>query len=122
MLVVARQFAQDVTGETDLPACARALLDYGAQMVVITSGGNGSYGWTAGGESCHQPAFDVQVVDTTGAGDVYHGAFLVGYLRGWSLREIMAYASATAALKCMRVGGREGIPTHTEVEAFLAAR
>ena len=122
VLVVARQFAQDVTGETELPACARALLGYGAELVVITAGGDGSFGWTSGGAACHQPAFAVEVVDTTGAGDVYHGAFLVGYLRGWPLRTIMAYASATAALKCTRVGGREGIPTHAEVEAFLAAR
>ena len=122
VLVVARQFAEGLTGFSDLQDCALALLGLGANTVVITEGAAGSYGWTADGETYYQPSFDVRVVDTTGAGDVYHGAFLVGLLQGWTLPQNMAFASATAALKCTHVGGRAGIPTRLEVEKFLSHR
>ncbi len=59
------------------------------------------------------------VVDTTGCGDVYHGAFALGVARGWELARIMQVASATAALKCRALGGRRGIPSLEEVEEFL---
>jgi len=120
VLVVARRFAQDVTGCASLDGCARQLLSLGAHTVVITDGLAGSYGWTADGQSSYQSAFEVSVVDTTGAGDVYHGAFVVGLLEGWPLQRNMAFASATAALKCTRLGGRAGIPTMAEVEQFLS--
>jgi sulfofructose kinase len=74
----------------------------------------------AGGEFFHQPAFRVRVVDTTGCGDVFHGAFLYGVLRGWDLRRVARFASAVAALKCRKLGGRAGIPRLGEVEEFLA--
>jgi sulfofructose kinase len=122
VLVVARQFAQEVTGFNDGADCARALMSRGAHTVVITDGTAGSHGWTADGQNCHQPAFEVQVQDTTGAGDVYHGAFVVGLLEGWPLGRNMTFASATAALKCMRVGGRAGIPSMSEVQRFLDVR
>ena len=122
VLVVARQFAEALTGFSNLQDCAQALLNLGAHTVVITEGAAGSYGWTADGKTCYQPSFDVEVVDTTGAGDVYHGAFLVGLIQGWTLRQNMAFASATAALKCTRMGGRTGIPTRHEVEQFLSRR
>jgi sugar/nucleoside kinase (ribokinase family) len=64
----------------------------------------------------------VDVVDTTGAGDVFHGAYLHGYLQGWPASQKLAFASATAALKCRRLGGRAGIPSSEEVLAFLAQR
>jgi len=81
VLVVARQFAEDLTGFSSVRDCAPSLLDLGAHTVVITEGAAGSYGWTSDGETHYQPSFDVEVVDTTGAGDVYHGAFLVGLLQ-----------------------------------------
>jgi sulfofructose kinase len=121
VVVVARRFAQEVAGQQDLPECARALLALGAHTVVITDGLAGSHGWMANGQSCFQPAFQVPVADTTGAGDVYHGAFVVGLLEGWPLAQNMAFASATAALKCTRLGGRAGIPSRPEVQQFLAA-
>lgn len=122
VLVVARRFAEAVTGSNELEDCARGLLKFGAHTVVITDGTAGSHGWTAAGQRCYQPAFEVEVVDTTGAGDVYHGAFVVGLLEGWPLPRNMAFASATAALKCTRIGGRAGIPTMPEVEQFLTTR
>ncbi|WP_176236392.1 carbohydrate kinase family protein [Candidatus Hakubella thermalkaliphila] len=66
-----------------------------------------------------RPAYRVEVVDTTGAGDVFHGAFLHGLLRGWDLERVADFANAVAALKCTRLGGRGGIPTFSETMAFL---
>ena len=67
----------------------------------------------------HQPALAVDVVDTTGAGDVFHGAYLYAYLQGWPAGRCLAFAAATAALKCRELGGRAGIPTRRQVDAAL---
>jgi sugar/nucleoside kinase (ribokinase family) len=64
----------------------------------------------------------VDVVDTTGAGDVFHGAFLYGLLQGWKAGDILLFANAVSALKCTRLGGRAGIPRPAEVRTFLDAR
>jgi sugar/nucleoside kinase (ribokinase family) len=61
----------------------------------------------------------VDVLDTTGAGDVFHGGFLYGLLQGWPLREVARFASATAALKCCAYGGRAGIPRLPDIRALL---
>jgi ribokinase len=66
------------------------------------------------------PAFSVQTIDTTGAGDVFHGGFIFGLLKGWGIEDTIRFASATAALKCTKVGGRSGIPTLDETLKFLA--
>jgi sulfofructose kinase len=67
----------------------------------------------------HQPAFSVQVVDTTGAGDTFHGAIAYGLARGWEAPRTVEFASAVAALKCRALGGRSGIPSLQETLAFL---
>jgi sulfofructose kinase len=59
----------------------------------------------------HQAAFGVEVVDTTGAGDVFHGAFAYGLAQGWPSAKCVEFASAVAALSCRALGGRRGIPT-----------
>jgi sugar/nucleoside kinase (ribokinase family) len=66
--------------------------------------------------------FPVECVDTTGAGDVFHGAFIVGLLKGWPLPEILKLSNAAAALKCRFLGGRKGIPSLQEALQFLAER
>lgn len=58
-------------------------------------------------------------MDTTGAGDVFHGGLLFALLRGRPLRQALRFASATAALKCRELGGRAGIPSLGEVEALM---
>ena len=68
------------------------------------------------------PAFDVDVVDTTGTGDVFHGAFCFGLTAGLELRQNLLLATAVAALKCRKLGGRAGIPTLAEARSFLADR
>jgi sulfofructose kinase len=87
---------------------------------VITLGAKGSVGWT-GGEVLTQTVFPVDAVDTTGAGDVYHGAYVYGLLKDWDMKACMRFASAASALKCRAIGARAGIPTLHEVTQFLDA-
>ena len=68
----------------------------------------------------HQPAYRVEVVDTTGCGDVFHGAYAAGLAQGVGTAERVRLATATAALKATRHGGQAGIPSRAAVEAFLA--
>jgi ribokinase len=89
-------------------------------VVVETQGETGSFSFS-GDEALHVPAFEVEVLDTTGAGDVFHGAYLVGLLQGWDLRLAAQFAAAAAALKCSKLGGRRGIPNFAETIEFLRA-
>jgi sugar/nucleoside kinase (ribokinase family) len=100
----------------------RELADrYGCPVVGITRGANGAT-FVANGRLIESSAFKVPVADTTGAGDVFHGAFIYGLLQQWSLEETIRFAHAVAAMKCMTIGARAGIPTLPEVRAFLQAR
>ena len=93
----------------------------GPSIFVQTEGEDGSY--TVTGEECfHTPAFRVNVVDTTGAGDVFHGAYIVGLLHGWNPRQIAQFSTAVSAIKCTKLGGRAGIPCFHEVMSFLNER
>jgi sugar/nucleoside kinase (ribokinase family) len=69
-----------------------------------------------------QPAFPVNVVDTTGCGDVFHGAYAAALAANFPLEKRLKFASAAAALKAQVRGGQAGCPSRTEVEAFLSAR
>jgi ribokinase len=61
----------------------------------------------------------VEVVDTTGAGDVFHGGYIYGLLQKWDIKDVIRFATAFASLKCRKAGGREGIPTLKEVRLLL---
>ena len=67
----------------------------------------------------HQPSFRVKAIDTTGAGDVFHGALALSLSRGNSFAEAARFASAASALKCTKPGGREGIPDENTLLDFL---
>ncbi|MES0867788.1 sugar kinase [Pseudovibrio sp. SCP19] len=88
--------------------------------LYVTVGSEGCF-WLEGDEICHQTGFKVDVKDTTGAGDVFHGAFAVAIAEKMAPREAVTFSSAVAALKCTRLGGRDGIPDRASVEAFLKA-
>jgi len=94
------------------------LLALGAKTVIVTLGEKGSICLTPE-RYFYQPAFKVKAVDTTGCGDVFHGAFIFGLLQNWDLNETIRFASATAALKCREIGGRTAIPVLKEVEELL---
>ena len=109
--IVALEFAQRFSHETQPKRAARALLHTGPGLVVITDGIRGSYIFPHGEAGFHQPAFKMpQVVDTTGCGDAYHGAFLFGLNRKMTLQQSAALASAVAALNTRDVGGRTALP------------
>jgi sulfofructose kinase len=118
--IVAREFALSCTGEDEAGAAAAKIIEAGPKIVVITAGTEGSWVFEREGASFHQPAFRTEVVDTTGAGDAYHGAFLFGVSRGYSLRSCAVLASAVAAMSTRKLGGRSGLPSLDEVIAFLA--
>jgi sulfofructose kinase len=75
-----------------------------------------------GGTSGHQPGFPVEIVDTTGAGDAFHGAFAWALANDRLAPECARIAAAVAALKCRKLGARPGLPTRAELDEFLAAR
>ncbi len=78
-----------------------------------------SYGVDAGGQPIFQKAYKVAAVDVTGAGDVFHGAYLFGIRKKWDLAYKLKFASAAAALKCRQRGARDGIPTFDETITFM---
>ena len=96
-----------------------ALAALGPSFAAITAGAEGCY-YLEGGLLRHQEAFCVEVVDTTGAGDVFHGAFAYALARRWPPARCVEFASALAALSCRGLGGRSGIPTLQETLGFLA--
>jgi sugar/nucleoside kinase (ribokinase family) len=108
------------TGERDLhTGCEKRLEVYREKTLVITNGIEGSLIATAEG-MIEIPAFEVPVVDTIGAGDAYHGAFLYAHLiLGWELEVAGLFASASAALSCTRAGARDGLPDMAQVMALL---
>ncbi len=125
VIIASEEFACTVTGERDYRDAARVCYAQQARLspdkvVLVTAGTSGSFGLSPAGEF-HTPAFQVDVVDTTGCGDVFHGAFIYGMLQQWDLPQCARFASATSALKARKLGGRAGIPTRTEVDAFLAS-
>ncbi|MCK4598089.1 hypothetical protein KAU04_08600 [bacterium] len=118
-LVVSESFALEYGRTKDAAVAAGKLFGFGPRAVVVTLGRGGSLCLSKEG-LLRQRAFPVSVVDTTGAGDVFHGGFIYGLLRGWDLPATMRFASAVAAIKCRHMGGRVGIPTLGHVEDFLA--
>jgi sugar/nucleoside kinase (ribokinase family) len=122
-LVCGAGFCQQLTGRDDPADALRATLDLGPRVVTQTLGGAGSITLDHNRPTpLHVPAMPTNVVDTTGAGDVFHGAYAFALSRGWPLEATVALATAVAACKCTRPGGRAGIPTLDEaVEKARAA-
>lgn len=102
-------------------AAGRALRDRGVGTVVVTLGAQGSVACTARGEQ-RVPAYAVDAVDTTAAGDAFNGALGAALAGGTALEAALRFASAVAALACTRRGAQPSLPTRAEVDRFLAAR
>ncbi len=123
VIVAAREFPTALTGHEDLgralPTIAR---EFGAAIVTVTLGEEGTLTWCAGREIRHA-AFPVACVDSTGAGDVFRGAFAAACLRlvdsDGELEDALAYANAAAALNCRALGAQGALPTAAEVQRLL---
>jgi len=118
-LVVAADFALPFTGSRKRQTAIEKLSGQCQGTIVVTSGTHGSIGYSRKAGFVRQKAYRVKAVDTTGAGDTFHGAYIFGLLKGWSLSERLRFASAAAAIKCTRPGGRTGIPTYRQTLNFL---
>ena len=110
-----------MTGSDNYEDALKALSTHLSSFVAITDGPKGVY-WLEGGELRHLPAFNVDVIDSLGAGDAFHGGFTLALVEGRPLPDILRFASATAALKCTKFGGASGAPMRADVEAFLKQR
>ena len=123
-IIAAKDFPAALTGYEDPARAIEALgREFGAQLVCVTLGKAGSLAW-CNGRLIRTAAFQVDCVDSTGAGDVFRGAFVAACLRepGGDIEVVLAYANAAAALNCRALGARAGIPRPDEVEQLLAAR
>ena len=118
IVIASEKFALRYTGETRMDAAVKKLFSTGRRFSAVTMGKAGSVGFD-GKNLLRCPSFKVAVVDTTGAGDVYHGAFAFAYASGKPWAECMRFAAAVAALKCTRLGGRTGIPDLRTTQKFM---
>ena len=116
--IVNEQGARNLGEGDDLEATCRRIASLGPKIVVITRGRRGALG-AEGSTLVSVPAFAARVVDTTGAGDCFAGAFIHGHLRGWSLEEKLRFSAAAAALCTQEIGGQAALPTEDQVLEFL---
>ncbi|MDP2178237.1 carbohydrate kinase family protein [Methylicorpusculum sp.] len=115
-LVCSEKFARQYAGDTAL--ALNRLAEF-APSVVITLGEQGLI-WRQGQQQGSLPAFQVEAIDTTGAGDAFHGAFAAGLCQPMPWHELLHYASATGALCTTKTGARTGLPDQKAVSALLA--
>ncbi len=117
VVFASQDFAQRYTGQKNPQQAIEHLHKQGPDWTGVTLGSGGSLGFD-GQQTYHVPCVPVAVVDTTGAGDVYHGALAARYLQARdqppSMLDCMRYASVVAAIKCTQLGGRTAIPTHQQ--------
>lgn len=118
VFIASEFYYRAVFADEDYEENCRQYAGRGPSIVVFTLGAKGCVGVDGKG-FFRMPGFKVDVRDTTGAGDVFHGAFIYGLLQGWDTREVARFANAVAAIKCTRIGGRAGIPDLETVTRFL---
>jgi sulfofructose kinase len=123
-IVMAQEFPPALTGQEQMGRALEIIArDFNAPLVCVTLGEGGSLAWCNGRE-IRTPAFAVDCVDSTGAGDAFRAAFAAACLRHPldDIESVLTYANAVAALNCRALGARGGLPTPAEVEQLLAAR
>jgi sulfofructose kinase len=116
--ITSKDFPERFTGEADLlkslPMLFRAS---GCRLIIATMGGLGALAWD-GARFLLCPGFRVEAVDTTGAGDIFHGAFLYALVHGWEVKDALEFCCAAAALNCKALGARGGIAPLDEIESL----
>lgn len=119
IFITSCEIYNQLVGEDDpLTAGKKAREEYNLDLAVVTCGAEGSIA-IGPDEIVESPGFEVRVVDTTGAGDVFHGAYLYGHLMGWDFERTLRFANAAAAIMCTGQKGWADIPTLQQIEDFL---
>jgi sulfofructose kinase len=119
-LIVSRDIPCRLMTEPDLEMAVRLMhRRYGCRLTAATLGDNGVLAWD-GRQLLHAPAYQVPVLDTTGAGDIFHAGFIYGLLQDWPLERQLDFGCAAAALNCMAIGARGGIQPVEVVEDLMA--
>lgn len=113
--------AKILTGSGNIREAARKILSCGPKIVIIKRGAKGC---VAVGDNLYEKvsAFSVEVVDTTGAGDVFNATFIYGFLQKWPLKEALTFANVVAAIKVTKLGAGTEVPTRAEINNFLRKR
>ena len=117
-LITSSRFPALYTGISDQKKAFLELQKHTRGFLCATLGHSGAMAWV-NGEFFHAEGFKVKAVDTTGAGDVFHGGFIYGLLQNWEVEKMLRFANAVAALKCLDLGGRRGIPTLEKTQPFM---
>jgi len=123
-IIAAQDFPARLTGYSELGRALEAIAaEFSAPIVSVTLGEEGSL-TRCGGREFRTPAFRVDCVDSTGAGDAFRGGFAAACLRApdGDVEDILKYANAVAALNCRALGARGGLPTSAEVDELLYAK
>ncbi len=118
-VITSSRFPALYTGISDREKALLELQKYTSGFICATLGHEGTMALVEG-KVIYVEGLKVKVVDTTGAGDVFHGGFIYGLLQNWELEEILRFANAVSAVKCQDLGGRKGIPTLEEIKRFLS--
>jgi sugar/nucleoside kinase (ribokinase family) len=118
VLIAPRAFAAQIGYAGDLTGALQAIHRLGPETAIITLGREG-YVYSSPEGQGRGKAFKVAAVDTTGAGDAFHGAFAYGLARRWEFQRCAEFAAAVAAIKCTKPGGRTGLPTLPQIIHFL---
>ena len=119
-LIVSRDFPCRLMDDPDLESALRRMQNrFGCRLTAATLGENGVLAWD-GRQFHHRPAYRVPVVDTTGAGDIFHAGFIYGLLQGWPLEQQLDFSCAAAAINCMASGARGGIRAVLDIEDLMA--
>jgi len=117
-LITSSRFPALYTGISDQKKAFLELQKHTRGFLCATLGHSGAMAWV-NGEFFHAEGFKVKAVDTTGAGDVFHGGFIYGLLQNWEVEKMLRFANAVAALKCLDLGGRRGIPPLEKTQPFM---
>lgn len=122
ILLINKQGAERFFPEMEISQMVDELLKYGPEIVVITAGSVGSYAGTLAGERKIFPAYEAQVVDTTGAGDTFSGSFVYAIMNGYTLNEALEFASSAAAISISAIGAQGHLPKQSEINEFIRSR
>lgn len=119
ILIPSKEYALGFTGKSTVEEAAKELYDkYNPEVVVITTGKTGGIMY-CGKEVIHYPIYPAEVVDSNGAGDVFHGAFAAALAKGFDFEKACHFSSAVSGLKCTGVGARRSVPDYDTTVKYL---